>query len=298
MTPLRDRWRAFWTIILDPLSVALLISTAFLAVGLMFQTDRLILATLTFLVAVFSGLLGGVLGKKWDDLTGERIIVARGKSAIRNLKLLLRSAVALERRVRQYLSQCIEEDKKNSPSSDVVATYLEDVADRCVLLEEGILSSIESWTDITPEGDIKTQIGVISELTSKVDTLTQELIALGSELQETKGKTEKEIEILKAEKRQKEKELSELRQELSGRAINFGLPLSSGSVPWSGAPLLGLSKGDTIYPSNLLGVSSSLPQQTCTACGTQYQNILSSGTDADLCPACRFKMLSQKSQSE
>jgi hypothetical protein len=295
MTSLRNRWRAFLTVIFDPLSVALLISTAFLAVSLVFQTDRSIVAILTFLVTVFSGLLGGVLGKKWDDLAGEKIIVARGKSAIRNLKFLLSNAVALQRRVRQYLNQCIEEDKKRSPTSDVVATYLEDVAGRCLLLEEGIISSIESWTDITPEADIKTQIGVISELTSKVDNLTQDLNTLGSELQETKGKTEKEIEKLKAEKRQKEKELLELRQELSGRAINFGLPLSSGNVPWSDVSLLGVSKGDAIYPSTLLGVSSSMPKQTCTACGTQYQNILSSGTDRGLCPACQLKMLIEKS---
>jgi hypothetical protein len=291
MTPLRDRWKAFSTIILDPLSVGLLISTAFLSVVLVFQTDRIIVATLTFLVAVFAGVLGGVLGKKWDDLTGERIIVARGKSAIRNLKLLLGSAVALERRVRQYLSQGFEENKTKNPSSEIITTYLEEVVGRCVLLEEGILSSIESWTDITSEGDIKTQIGVISELTYKVDSLTQELNTLGSKLQETKGKTEKEIETLRTEKRQKEKELSELRQELSGRTIRFGLPLSTGSVQLSSEPLLGGTGGYTANLSPQFGVLSLPPQQICRSCGKGYQDPIGSLTVGDLCPDCRGKTI-------
>lgn len=295
MTPLRDRWRAFWAIILDPLSVGLLISTAFLAIVLVFQTDRIIVATLTFLVAVFSGVLGGVLGKKWDDLTGERIIVARGKSAIRSLKLLLGSAVALERRVRQYLGEYLAENEKKNASPEIATTHFKEIVDRCVLLEEGILSSIESWTDITPEGDIKTQIGVISELTRKVDNLTRDLDTLGSELQETKGKTEKEMETLRAEKKQKEKELSELRRELTGSSIRFGLPLTAGNAQLSDGPLLGATGGHiTGLGAPLIATSLLMPKPICSSCGKEYQDPLGGITIDKLCPDCsRTKVVSR-----
>ncbi len=279
MTPLRDRWKAFLTMVLDPLSIGLLVSTIFLSIVLVLQTDRVIIATLTFLVAVFSGVLGGVLGKKWDDLTGERIIIARGKSAIRSLKLLLGSAVALERRVRQYLGQCA---KEKGQALETTTTYLEEVIGRCVLLEEGVLSSIESWTDIIPEADVKTQIGLISELTSKVDNLVQELGALSAELQETRGKSEKEIEKLKADKRQKEKELSELRHELSGRTIGMGLSLTTGAVRFGSASLLAGTGGEG-------SIISYQPEQICVSCGKEYQNPPGSLVFGNQCPECRGK---------
>lgn len=286
MTPLGDRWKAFLTMVFDPLSVGLLVPTIFLSIVLVLQTDRIIIAIFTFLVAVFSGVLGGVLGKKWDDLTGERIIIARGKSAIRSLKLLLGSAVALERRVRQHLGQCAEENKKKRQALETITIHLEEVIGRCVLLEEGILSSIESWTDIIPEADVKTQIGLISELTSKVENLVQELSALSTELQETKGKSEEEINKLKADKRQKEKELSELRHELSGRTIGIGLPLTAGTASLGSGSVLA---GTGTYHVTQDSIISYPGKRSCISCRKEFES--SSGFVEIQCPECRNKPL-------
>jgi DNA repair exonuclease SbcCD ATPase subunit len=162
------------------------------------------------------------------------------------------------------LGQCVEENKKKSQALETVTTYLEEVIGRCVLLEEGILSSIESWTDIIPEADVKTQIGVISELTSKVETLEQEL----STSLETKGKSEEEIEKLKADRSQKEKELSELRRELSGRTMLTG---TVGTLKLGGPFVLQSKK------------------QICVSCWKEYQNPPGVFTLDNQCPECRGK---------
>lgn len=287
---LPDRWKAFLTTVLDPLSVALMISTIFLSIVLLGQTDRILIATLTFLVSVFSGVLGGVLGKKWDDLTGERIIVARGKSAIRNLKLLLGAAVALERRVRRYLAQCAEDHQGEDRAPQAITIYLEEAVARCILLEEGILSSIESWTDIIPEADVKTQIGLISELTLSVDKLQQELSALSAELQETKGKSEDEIARLESGRRQKEKELSELRRELSERTLGMGLPLDSNPLRISVGPLpTGTTNYLTASGSESLFTAYQAPHR-CGSCGKEYQDPLGQIRIGGLCPECQQKL--------
>ena len=112
MKPLRESWQSFVSITLNPWSMILILSTILLNVVLIRQTDRNIVSILTLLVSLSSGILGGVLAKKWDDLTGEKVLIARGKVAIRGLKLLLGSAVALQKRVRYYLALYTKASKK------------------------------------------------------------------------------------------------------------------------------------------------------------------------------------------
>jgi len=283
--PLKARWGEFLTVICDPFVVIFLVITIALGFALVLQTNRIIVAILTLLLAFSSGILGRILAERWEDITGQKIAVVRGETAIRSLKLLLGSAVALEERVSEYLScLCIAEKEKKELSYQIMRTHLEEVANRCVLLQKGILSSIESWTDITPEGDITSQIEVLGDLRSKVADLNQEVNALGDELLETKGKSEAEIKALKAEKRQKEKELVELRNTLSGQTIRYGFPLTSSSFLPSNEPSLIASSW---YHNLNPGTKFDIPIVTypaCASCGQIHVAPPGSSKFDKLCP--------------
>jgi hypothetical protein len=257
MKMIKSKWSAFFSIVFDPWILLAFSATAVLFYLLLNQSDRLLIALLTVLVSIASGIIGGIVTKKWDEVTGEAVLVARGKAAIRSLKLLLANTVSLERRVRLYLSR-YNRARKDRAKSDLVPTYLEDVIERCGILEEEVLSSIENWTDIIPEADVRTQIGLISDLKIRVDVLSQEAKALASELVESKGRSEKEIEALKVEKAQKGAELAKARRELAGRTLDIGAPLSSGSYQPGGGSII-VSPSSFSYPHfepSLIGPSA------------------------------------------
>jgi len=228
MNGFKSRWSAFFFSIFDPWILILLIATIALATALLQQTDTILVATFTVLVSLTSGLLGGVIGKRWEDITGEATTKARGKAAIRSLKLLFGSTAALERRSRLYLSRYTR-TKSSRSSHDLVSTYLEEIIERCTTIEEEVLSSIENWTDIIPEADVKSQIGLITELKLKVDALTADLKRRNVDLKQSKGRSQAEIDKLTREKEKKEKELDSVRRELAQRSSNFGPPISTGA---------------------------------------------------------------------
>jgi len=322
MNTWRERWGAFLAIVSDPPSIMLLVCTIFLWVMLVLQSDRpsptqldkTVTVTLTLLVSLSSGILGGVLGKKWDDYLGERVIVARGKSAIRSLKLLLGSTVALQNRAQLFIrhitldADANDDDSQEELSAALVTTHLEEITGRCILLAEGVLSSIESWTDIIPEADVKTQIGVISELNRQLEALNGEIAGLGNELSETKGKSESEITKLTDEKKHKEEELSLLQQKLAQQSYNL-LPtggsaslLTTGSSPSLAADFsryLRFSPSASPSPSipsadvsNVIKVTG-LPlnwqaaKKKCSNCGNHYEDAPGIIWIDALCADCR-----------
>src|SRR5258708_39095705 len=123
---LQGRWKAFWFVILDPWVLVFFVTTFLLSAGLISgQSDKTVVATLTFLVSLFSGILGGIVAKRWDDITQEKIIETRGKLANRGLNLLLSNVIAMERRVRLYLQRYTDLGYKKNVSSEVLKTYFE-----------------------------------------------------------------------------------------------------------------------------------------------------------------------------
>jgi hypothetical protein len=185
---------------------------------------------LTFLVSLFSGVLGGIVAKRWDDLTEEKVIVARAKSANRSLQLLLSSVIALERRVRLYIQRHNDAEHKSQITSEVVKTYLEEIVEASLGLEEEVINSIEDWKDILPDLEINTVLNLIRELNGNYkDSLTQ-LEQVNAALQETKDKSEADVNKLKEEKNEIKKELSRIQKELSEKSFQVGVPSIGGSL--------------------------------------------------------------------
>lgn len=273
-----EGWIDFIGIILSPIYLSLLVASILLYLFSIKQTDGTIVAVMTLIVSLFTGILGGIYAKKWDDISSEKVIVARGKSAIRSLKLLFTSTVSLERRVCVYLERCNESNRLNR---ELVRLHLEDVIERCNLLEEEVLSSIENWTDIIPEADVKTQIGLLSKLKLEVEDRTAELILLNEELEKTKDKSLEDKESLKKEIVNRENELKKTRRELTEQSyeVQTNLFSSTGSV------MMGTST-----PSLVLGP----PKKICKMCGVAFDVPISlGGISKDTCPKCdKFNPLS------
>jgi hypothetical protein len=139
----QGRWSAFLYVVLDPWAIMLGFATAAFLYTSAGQSDKTISAVLSLGVTVSSGLLGGVLAHRWAENTEAQVLVARGHSAIRNLRLLMGTVRSIESRIRVYLSRLASD----SCSQEVVRTYLEEVLQGCVTLHEETINAVENWTD-------------------------------------------------------------------------------------------------------------------------------------------------------
>lgn len=278
-TSLQDRWKQFLSIVLDPWVIILLIASAYAGVQAANQTDPKSIALMTFIAAVGAGVLGGVLAKRWSDITEERVIVARGKTAVRGLKLLLSNIAHLEKRARVFLERYTPTGETQRPDETTLA--FEEVVGRCRVLEEEALSSIENWTDIIPEADVKTQIGVISELHQERENLANGLQDLKAELAESANKGQTEVAALRKQIEDKEALLRTTQRKLAESQASL-----SGS-------LLGVSGTSSLLNSQTLGPK----QKTCTRCSKTYledwMKLSLSPTGiffGDVCDECKAKV--------
>ena len=85
------KWGKFLLVILDPWVITLAIATIYFIYysNKPKTVDKNILTILTLFISLFSAILGGVLANKWAEITEAKVLVTRGKSAIRSLKLIL-----------------------------------------------------------------------------------------------------------------------------------------------------------------------------------------------------------------
>ena len=86
---LKEKWISFFKIIFDPSAVTSYAIILLLVYFYSNTTDNFVKTLLTVLFSVISGLLGGILTKRWSEINEEKVIYARAISAIRSLKLLL-----------------------------------------------------------------------------------------------------------------------------------------------------------------------------------------------------------------
>jgi hypothetical protein len=171
----------------------------------------------TILITLTSAVIGARVSKQWIDVTEGGILVARGKSAVRSLKLLLSTILSLDKRIDRYLAH------DGIKQSEVARLSLEEVKERCHILAEESVSSIENWTDIIPEADVKTHIGIISDLKFEFENTAKDLVSLKTELSQTKNKSEEELEKLNNAVLEKDRELSKVQRELRKKAAAFGV---------------------------------------------------------------------------
>ena len=188
---LRDRWASFVSIALDPWTILLIL----ISVGL-FEVSRLdptgasspaeeVEVVLFVVTGLVTAILGGRVTKAWDERFEEKVIVARGQTAIRGLQLMTKSIVALDRRVGQYLKRLAASEADGPVGQETIKTYLEEVSQRCQLLGDEALSSIDNWNDVIPEANVTVQQGLYSEFAAENARLLLELDSTRRQMEET-----------------------------------------------------------------------------------------------------------------
>ena len=113
----------------------------------------------------------------------------------------------------KYLDRHVE----SARDAEVVKTYLEEVIERCKIIEEEVINSIENWADILPEDVKRTHLGLISDLIAEIEAIEREREALAEDLRASQGRSKEETDALKHQLREKEEELEEASAELRQR---------------------------------------------------------------------------------
>ncbi len=271
---LKERWKTFGKVFLDPMVVVLLVLGILIYVLSLAQTDRAILALFIILLSVVTGLAGGVVAKRWDDIIGQRLLVARGTVAVRSLKLLLSHVNRLERKVRSYRAD-LEEKLEEDEDQDIVIYHLREISDRCVAVMEEVLSSIDNWTDIVPEANIETQFELLSELMSEKERLEADLEDVTNALGESENASKKQIQKLRSEKSKLKSELSGIRGKLSYKEFAIRPTINStGAILSSDAELYGSIGRITVAGNNI------------TPCKSCRRPFVWSSEEPSICPHC------------
>jgi len=235
MTSLQNKWSAFFSAIFEPWTLACTFFTIALIGATLFVSDPKIASLLSVFASLFASVVGGLLTKHYHERTEGRILKAKGESSIRGLKLLLSNVCALDQRV-QVMKARISETNQG----DLPLTYLEEVVERCKTLEEESLSAIENWTDIIPEADAQTQIGVITSLRNQIEQSIIERTQLEEKLKSFDGKVageQKQIQELRDGISQQASQIAELNAQLRKKEITLalrGLPNPKSDMTGSG----------------------------------------------------------------
>ncbi len=240
-------WIRFGKIFLSPPVFILIIAAIILVwISLTIPSDAgippILDATVRVMISLLSGLVGALIYDRWSKITEGGILVTRGKSAIRGLKLLLNNIASLERRTLLSLNRLNRKDPRNK---SIVIT-LEETIDRSNSLQEETINAIEEWQDIIPEAaDLSTQIGLISRLKAEKLILVDEIAYSRTEHGQTKEASEEESKRLLAQVKKKEKQLTQVTEKLNtlqfsidssvlaGSSLNIGPALSIYKPPSS-----------------------------------------------------------------
>lgn len=265
MNPLLESWKKFALVALDPISVLLIVTGGGLTILSVSQANALISSVLTLIISILAGIVGALWYDKWTARNAERMLLARGKVAVRSLKLLLGQVISLDDRVQVYARRLRSENLSASVTEAVIMTYFEEVIGRCGLLQDDTVGSIENWIDIVPEADVKTDIGAIRRLKEDAVQQTLEVERLRSALQESEGRSQLEQRELEARLREKESALSKLHKELDDKRLFSGITVAGTASPFELVPI-----GELLLHSNSI-IAEALDRQLgadkCGNCG-------------------------------
>jgi flagellar biosynthesis chaperone FliJ len=237
---------------------------------------------------ISGGLAGAYFRKRWEELTEKPHLVAKGKMAIRNLKLLLSNINFYESRLKCYIERLKNKDQNNIRFIE----YLEEIIDWCKSLQEVCLTSIENWEDIIPEAaNVISQIGTFSELRivennlkTQIDILTTQL----KESEEEKGKTAEDKEKLSEELKTRETELRQITKQVQ----EFRKEIRSGILGGLTANVATLgTSGSYVSPMDNYGalpLEQRAMSKICKLCNKPYYTSgILSFIDDNICGECK-----------
>ena len=194
-------WKNFLETILSPWVAILLLLTILFAYFTAAEPDSGNAGVFTVILWFISGLVGALIWDRWSKITEQTVLMARGKSAIRSLNLLLSNIGATRVRIAQYLSR-MKETGNGSMHSSVVGIWLEEELGRLILLQEATITAVENWSDILPEANIRPELERLNEEIEK-------LLSAKKERDEIRDRVSNETIDNRVQKEQLDKKLEE-----------------------------------------------------------------------------------------
>ncbi len=217
------------------------------------------------LTSILTGILGSYIAARWLEYTDRRVLKVRGKLAVLSLKVLLNCIGMTQSRVRQYFK-----DWKNTPENagKIYHVWIEETCEKLQFLYEQAVSSIETWSDVIEEANIRTEITKLRELSTSAANLQLQKEQLEKQLAETESKSEHEIQLIKQELDQTKEELKKTKAEVKSERARIDRGVLSGipSITPSGAGFLSVSPSDFPSVKTLLGVDLGI-KRNCSRCG-------------------------------
>ncbi len=257
-------WGVFLAILFQPY-VAIFLGTTVLLLFLATQVaDQRVIVALSALASLAAGVAGAQIDRRWQALTEETVIQARGKTSVRGLKDLFRNAVSLRQRSSAHLHEIRIGELNPKIAIELTRRNWEEMVDRCSLLEVQVLSSIENWTDAVPE--VQSLIDEYQQGQIQVQDALGKLATVESQLKEAnerQNKTDEEIAELRRQKQMAEENLQRNIQAARINSYNLGASIGGGTISdeilkWTGSlnlaetsPYPWLSKDGTVKISGL-----------------------------------------------
>jgi len=219
--PMRAQWQSFARALFNPAIFISLVAALGLVYFSAYGPDQirntpLLLAMVSVLASVTSGLAGSFLEKEWSKLTEGKVLVTRGRSAIRGLRLLLLHLNQVESRASVHLERACEH--KVEPS--LIGSYEELILHFSSLQEEAI-NSIEDWEDIIPEANVKGQIEILRGLRDDAARHRNRAKELETMLAESHDKSAGERALLQKQLDVTKSELQEANKKLRARELHY-----------------------------------------------------------------------------
>ncbi|WP_426805369.1 hypothetical protein [Stenotrophomonas sp. SrG] len=179
-------WRRFGNLIVEPWTLILLLVSVFLFVIGQKTLDPSVSALVQILLAVSSGVLGARVTNQLETASGKSILEARGKVAVRGLKLMLVQTAAFQRRLGQFLANRVH----ILQHPEVTERNYEEAIEFCRRIQEEAASAMETWGDIVPTADLSSLIGRITEAEDQRDALQESLELARAQLVDSAGNAE------------------------------------------------------------------------------------------------------------
>ncbi len=166
-------WSRFWTLVSEPWTVLLLLASISLFVIGQQKLSPSVTALVQILLAVASGVLGARVTNLLEAASSKNILEARGRVAVRGLKLMLVQTSAFQRRVQKFLENRVHIERE----PEVTARNYEEAVEFCRRIQEEAASAMENWADVVPSADLSSLIGRITEAEEDHEATKAELSA-------------------------------------------------------------------------------------------------------------------------
>lgn len=164
-------WKRFWAVVTEPWTAILLVASVALFVIGQQKLQPSVTALVQILLAVASGVLGARVTSQLETASGKSILEARGKVAVRGLKLMLVQTTAFQVRIQRFLAN--REHIEKHP--EVTERNYEEAIEFCRRIQEEAASAMETWGDVVPAADLSSLIGRITEAEEQRDASMRDL---------------------------------------------------------------------------------------------------------------------------